>query len=99
MKSVTTLHRELLKKDYAASPLGIAEKKISKFYEDMVAKSQALPEEIAKKVYDIREANEKAQMDYIERSQRENREMVDSLLLDSFTKEIAVLEDYLNKHD
>lgn len=94
MKSGLTIHKEIQKAEYAKSPLGQLEKKLGKFYQDLLLKREKLPEDIAKKVYDIRDAHEKAQTQYIEDSQRRDREAVDAMLFDAMNKEWNLLEQY-----
>jgi hypothetical protein len=91
-KSVLTIHKEIERKEYAASSLGKLEKVIGEIYREMQLKKEALPENIAKEVYDIREENEKWQMQYIDDRLKADREAVDSKLLESMTRELAILE-------
>lgn len=91
-KSLLTIHREILKKEYDKSPLGIVEKKLKEFY----GKNKILPKHILKEISAIREENEKAQMKYIEDSQREDREAVDRMLLESMEKELSIINNYKN---
>jgi hypothetical protein len=91
-KSVLTIHKEIERKEYAASPLGKLEKVIGEIYREMQLKKEALPEDLAKQVYDIREENEKWQMQYIDDRLKADREAVDSKLLESMTRELAILE-------
>ena len=93
-KSILTIQKEILKKEYAKSPLGILEKNIGEFYVEMNRKKKKLPEDVAKQIYDIRDGNEKAVMKYIEDSQKRDREAVDSLLLEAMSKEW----DLITKH-
>lgn len=92
--SALGIHKEILRQEYAKTEVGKAEAKLKEFYGNLKKKGEALPEEIAEQVYNIREANEQAQLEYIKQSEKENREKVDQILLDSFNKEIAILENY-----
>jgi uncharacterized protein YicC (UPF0701 family) len=93
-KSVLTIHKEIEKAAYAKSPLGQIEKKLNKFYQEMKHSGKKLPEDISHKIFDIRDAHEKAQMEYIERTNREHREAVDAMLLEAMTKEFALISEY-----
>ena len=93
-KSILTVHKEILKKDHAKSPLGILEKNIASFYQEMEKAGKKFPEDIAEKVYDVRDGNEKAVQKYIEDSQRRDREYVDNLLLEAMTKEWNIILSY-----
>lgn len=94
-KSVLTIEKEILKKEYEKSPLGQIEKKLRAFYDGMVTKGEVLPEEIAKKVYDIREENEKRTMEYVDDRLKQDRETVDNFLLDAMTREEEVLNNFI----
>ncbi len=95
MKAATTIHKEILKKDYAASPIGQLESKIGKIYEYFAKNKIRPPKDIVDRINAIRTKNEEDQMAYIEQSQRENREKVDELLSTAFTEELGVLETYV----
>lgn len=89
-----SIHKEIEKKNYAESPLGKIEREITKIYDAMKLSSTALPEDVAKKIYDIRDENEKWQLDYIERTNREHKEAVNNKLLESMTKELGILKEH-----
>lgn len=93
-QSVLTIHREMQKKLYQESPLGKVEKEIGRIYDDLKLKSKELPEDIAKEIYAIREENEKWQLEYIERTNKEHREAIDAKLLESMTRELAILKKH-----
>jgi hypothetical protein len=93
-KSVLTIHKEMERKEYAASPLGKIEKTIGEIYRDMQLKKLALPEDLAKQVYDIREENEKWQMNYIDERLKKDREAVDAKLLESMSRELDILQKH-----
>lgn len=95
-KSILTIHKEILKKEYAKSPLGILERKIREFYEEIVRSGTQLPEDISKKINEIRTKNEKDQEEYVEYSLKRDRENVDNLLFESMTKEWELLNNYKN---
>lgn len=95
-KSLLTIHKEIEKKEYAKSPLGLIEKELGNFYAELKKFGTTLPEDVAKQIYDIRDENEKAQIKYIEDSQRRDREYVDNLLLEAMTKEMTILNKYKN---
>lgn len=96
--SLLSIHKELEKKQYAESPLGKLERKLHDFYDEMVLRKEALPEDIAKQVYDIRDKNEKDQKDYIDMTLKRDKEAVGKMLFDTFTKELEILNNY-KKHD
>lgn len=98
-KSLLTIHKEILKKEHAKSPLGILEKNIGDFYSKMQRDRKQLPEDIAEKIYNIRDANEKNVMAYIEASQKRDKENVDEILLHSMTKEWEIINAYLKNND
>lgn len=98
MKPILTIHKEIAKAEYAKSPLGQVEKKIAKCMEQTRLKGFVMPELEAKKIYEIRDANEKAQMEYIERTNKEHREAVDIMLLEAMTKELAIWEAFLQNN-
>lgn len=93
-KSVLTIHKEIEKKAYAESPLGKLEKEIGRIYDAFKIKNKKLPEDVAEKIYDIRDENEKWQLEYIERTNREHKEAIDAKLLDSMTRELNILKEY-----
>jgi len=94
-KSATTIAKEIEKEAYAKSPIGLAERRITKFYDGMKLKGQALPEDIAKKIYNVRDENEKWQLEYIEQTTKQHRIDVDNKLLESFNKELEIIDEYL----
>jgi hypothetical protein len=96
-KSSLTIHKEILKKEYAESPIGKMEREITKFYDELVLKGEKLPEDIAKQVYDLRDLHEKKQMDYIDESQKRDRDAVDAMLMEAFTKELEILNNFNKK--
>lgn len=91
---VLSIHKEIAKKEYQQSPLGKVERKLTKIYDNMKLNSQALPESIAKEVYDIRDENEKWNLAYIERTNKEHREAIDAKLLEAMSKELDILEKH-----
>lgn len=93
-KSILTIHKEIYKKEYYKSPLGILEKKLGKFYEDMRRKKVEVPKETAQAIIKIREDNEKAQQDYIEESQKRDREKVDEILFNSMQAEWDIISKF-----
>jgi type II secretory pathway component PulJ len=105
-KSILTLHKEIEKAEYAKSPLGIVEKKLGKIYQDFRLKNDALPESVAKQVYDIREENEKwitqftaDNAEMIKKLQVEWRDEIDERLLKALSKELKIVEAFLQtKH-
>ncbi len=105
-KSITTLHREIERKAaqeaYDKTPLGKAEKRLKRVYKDLEKSKKQLPEDVSKKIYDVRDENEKAQMVALEKRKvkvqninKEHSETVDILLLASMTKELVILEKHL----
>ena len=90
-KSLLTIEKEIIRKEYQKSPLGIAEKKLRTFYDGLIIKKEVLAEDIAKRVYDIRVENEKRTEEYIETRLKLDREAVDNFLLESMTKELDIL--------
>lgn len=92
--SILSIHKEIEKRKYAESDLGKAEKELGKIYDSLKIKNSKLPEDIAKKIYDIRDENEKWQTEYIERTNREHKEAVDGKLLESMTKELEILKSH-----
>lgn len=92
--SILTIHKEIAKKEYAASPLGKTERALTKIYDDLKLKNGSLPESVAKQIYDIRDTNEKWNLAYIERTNKEHREAIDAKLLEAMSKELEIL----NKH-
>lgn len=93
-KTALTIQKEIIKKEYEKSPLGLIEKKLRAFYDGLVVKNEKLPEDVAKEVYELRDMNEKRVENYIEERLKIDRETVDNFLLDVMTKE----EQILNKH-
>lgn len=93
-KSILTIHKEMEKKEYAKSPLGKVEKELGQIYDAMRLKNEALPEDIAKQIYDVRDDNEKWQMKYIEDRLKADREAVDAKLLESMSSELDILQKH-----
>lgn len=93
-KSILTIHKEMEKKAFSETEMGKLEKKLRTFYDNLVTKSTPLPEEYAKQIYDIRVNHEQKQMDYIKESQVRDAKAIDEMLMDAFTKEVAIIEDY-----
>jgi hypothetical protein len=91
---VLSIHKEIEKKKYAQSPLGKVERELTKIYDALKLKNGKLSEELAHKVYDIRDENEKWQMKYIEDRIKADREAVDAKLLDSMTRELNLLKEH-----
>lgn len=96
-KTLLTIEKEIIKKEYEKSPLGIIEKELRKVYDGYTLTGTALPEDVAKQVYDIREENEKKTGEYIETRLKHDREAVDNLLLEAMTKELELLNNFNNK--
>lgn len=94
MKSILSIHKEILKKEYAKSPLGIIERKLREFYVEMERSKKQLPEEYAKKIFDIRNNNEVAQSKYVEDSLKRDREAVDKMLLEAMEQELEIINNY-----
>lgn len=94
MPNILKIHKEIAKKEYAESALGKVERELTRIYDNLKITKSALPEEIAKQVYDIRDENEKWNLDYIERTNKEHREAIDAKLLEAMSKELEIL----NKH-
>jgi hypothetical protein len=94
MSSVLTIHKEIEKKEYEKSPLGQLEKKLRKFYDSLVIKKKKLPENLAKEVYDLRTAHEKKYMDYLDERVKKDKEAIDVMLSEAFTKELEILKKY-----
>mgnify|MGYP001609316727 CR=1 FL=1 len=94
MPTALSIHKEIEKKKYAESPIGLKEKSLRKIYDSLTLKNEKLPEEVAKKVYDVRDENEKWQMEYIRKTNLEHKEAVDAKLLESMTKELDILNAY-----
>lgn len=92
-KSLLTIEKEYLKKEYEKSPLGIIEKKLRAFYDNLYVTGNKLDEETSKKVSDIRDENEKRVQEYIDTRLKLDREAVDSFLLESMTKELELIEN------
>lgn len=99
MTSVLTIHKEIQKKEYAQSPLGKLERELTKFYDDLKLHKKVLPEEFSKEIYDIRDANEKAQIEYIDMTLKRDKEAVNKMLFDSMTKELEVINKYKKIND
>lgn len=89
-----SIHKEIEKKKYAESPLGQVEREMTKIYDGLKLKGLVLPESISKMIYDIRDENEKWQLDYIERTNREHKEAINAKLLESMTKELTILKEH-----
>lgn len=94
MPTALSIQKDLLKREYANSPLGKVEREITKIYDSLKLKESQLPEDIAKQIYDIRDENEKWQLAYIERTNKEHKEAVDGKLLESMTKELDILKQH-----
>lgn len=95
MKSILSIHKEILRKEYAKSPLGLLEKRLTQIHTLLMMNKHPIPEEIIEQINDIRDENEKQQLEYIERTEKENREAVDSMLQKSMEKEVELLENYI----
>lgn len=93
-KSILTINKEIERKAYFETPLGKVEKALRKFYDELKLKSSKLPEDVAKQVYDIRDANEKAITEYMAKASKEHREAVDKLLFDAMSKELELVTNY-----
>lgn len=93
-KSILTIHKEIERKEWEKTPLGQLEKNIRQFYNRMSKNGKRLPEEVAKKVYEIRTENEKIQLEYIERTNREHKEFIDQSLLKSMGEEWELIKEY-----
>lgn len=99
MSSTLTIHKEIEKKAYAQSPLGKLERQLTKFYDGLKLSNKALPEDVAKQIYDIRDKHEKDQMDYIDMTLKRDKEANEKMLFDSFTKELEVINKYQKIND
>jgi hypothetical protein len=95
--SILTIHKKILKDEYDKSILGRLERKMNKIYDSMKLYGFALPEDVAKKVYDIRERNENEQKSYIDITLKLDRENVDNMLYKSMKHELEILENYFNQ--
>lgn len=93
-KSALTIQKEIIKKEYEKSPLGLMEKELRAFYDGFVTRGEKLPEEFAKQIYEIREENEKRTEAYIDERLKLDREAVDGFLLEAMTKEKEVLNSF-----
>lgn len=91
-KSILTLEKEVLKKEYAKSPLGIAEKKLRSLYDGYQLSGYRPVEETMKQVDEIRTENERRVQEYVDLRQKTDKEAIDDMLLEAFTKEITLLE-------
>lgn len=89
-----SIHKEIEKKAYAESPLGKAEREITKVYDSLTLSGKKLPEDVSKQIYDLRDENEKWQLAYIERTNREHKEAINNKLLESMTKELEILKQH-----
>ena len=94
-RSLISIHKEIEKKAYRETPLGKVEAEIGKIYSDLKAKGARLPESVCKEIFDIRTGNEKDQLAYIERTNREHKEAVDEMLLKAMSKELKVIKKHL----
>lgn len=93
-KSNLAIHKEIEKKKYNESPLGQIEKKLRKFYDNCILTKTQLPENLAKEVYDLRTFNENRTKDYIDERLKKDRDQVDDFLLETMTKELAIIEKF-----
>ena len=89
-----TIHKEIEKKEYAKSPLGIVERDLTKVYDELKIQGRKLPENLCREIYKIREDNEKWQMKFIEDSMIEQRKKVDEKLLESMTAELTLIKSH-----
>lgn len=96
---VLNLHKQIEKKEYANSPVGKLERQMTAFYDDMKLSKKVLPEEVAKQIYDIRDENEKKHKEYIDYTLQRDKEAVDALLIDSFTRELEVINNWKKNAD
>lgn len=96
MPGVTSIHKDILKREHAASPLGKLERAIGKIYDNLKLQQKKLPEDVSKKIYDIRDAQEKEMNEYVEMTLKRDREAGDEILTRNMTKELKVLEEYLS---
>lgn len=97
--SYLTIQKELAKKEYEKTPVGIAEKKMRKLYDTIYLKKIEVPEDVLKQRDEVREKHEKKYGEYVEKATKRDKEnwkndrdAVDKMLLESFTKEISLLE-------
>lgn len=91
-----SIHKEMEKKEYAESPLGKIEKELRDFYEGVeIKKYEPLPEHLAEQVFDIREANEKKQLDYIDEANQKHKQAVNEMLLEAMTKELKIIKQHI----
>lgn len=91
---VLQLHKEIEKKEYANSPVGKLERQMTAFYDEMFLAKKALPEDVAKQIYDIRDENEKKHKEYIEYTLQRDRDAVNAILIDSFTRELEIINNW-----
>lgn len=92
MPNVLSIHREIEKKAYAESPLGKVERALTKIYDGLKLDQKKLPEDVSKQIFDVRDENEKWQLEYIERTNREHKDAINAKLLESMTRELEILK-------
>lgn len=97
-KNMLSIHKEMEKKEYAESPLGKIEKQLRNFYEGVeIKKWEKLPEHLAEQVFEIREENEKKQLEYIDQANKKHKQFVDEMLLEAMTKELEIIKKHNDK--
>ena len=94
MKSLLTIEKEYLKKEYQKSPLGLVEKELNKVYDQLYLTNNKPTKEIIDSINKIREDNEKRVQEYVENRLKLDREAVDNFLLESMTEELGILTSY-----
>jgi len=94
MVNMLSVHKELAKKAHAESDLGKLEKRISQFWDNVYLKDLKLPQEFVDKVNKIRTDNEQAQLDYIEKTNKEHREWIDQSLKKAMSEEAKLLDEF-----
>jgi hypothetical protein len=94
-----TIQKEIQKKEYEQSPLGKLDRQIHKIYDDMILHKEALSEPVAKQIYDLRDKHEKEEQAYIDMTLKRDKDAVDKMLFDTFTKELEILNNNYKIHD
>ena len=96
---VIQIQKEIEKKEYANSPVGKLEREMTKFYDEMKVTGKALPEDVAKKIYDIRDENEKKHKEYIDMTLQRDKDAINELLINSFTRELEIINNWKKQND
>lgn len=95
-KSHLTIQKELIKEAYSKSPLGVMERRLNEIHDTLYLGGKEAPEDVLKEIDKIRTENEKKQIEYIEFRLKTDREVIDDMLLESMTKEVALLEPLIS---